>query len=797
MSRLFKRIKDWSTRITAFRTGDVIPVDGPDGTAKMSKDDLLKESADNTLSSIKSIDSCATEADLKAGNYLALDGAEGTKKLPAEAVAKSSDPRITCHVITDNPEYAYAVVDEQGHFLFGVRQDGSFEWATGLPSVVKEAVNEINLSLVGKVDKEENKSLIGEAVAEALDCIDNPRFAQCVVDENNKVIEAITEGKRKFFVPVNFAGGVEWSNENLSDLGRALKEFGFNGGCGDWSENSKLKIGEPRFAVVNFSNINSMPATKTTDAQAVFEFWDLNGNYFKKNAIVNAQGNSSMTYVKKNFSIDICNDKWIGDDTFKLKIGNWVEQDSFHLKAYYTDFFKGCSVVSYKIADAIQRSRGILGDRPWKKAMIDPSKISSDNYKNPATPGSFATQQFSDMSMQIDNGARCMPDGFPCAVYLNGVFYGLYAFSLKKHRDNYHMNKNEKLQVHLDGELTAASIWGGSINWSMFEVRNPKIKTDKAGNPYDGDHPTEIPDGPTHDAITNLASRMTQINAAATIEEKKALFETYFDLDTLIDYEITQMVCYDRDSVAKNCQWITYDGIKWFACNYDKDLTFGNYVNGQFSYPCPSTMSWIYSNGSPFHFLVINYKSEIKQRWQELVSNGIISKDFVKNLFIEWIDRIGEQYFSLEYKKWDESPCCRDNRLNKDYWDFTNVYYNYAPSSYSSSTTYSQGSVVKYSGLVYKSLQESNVGHEPSTSPSYWSLVEYDPTKSYSVGDTCWFGFEFKVEFICVADCTGQQPLTASYTNTPKELGYYDSYWRLDKFIDGLFVAIENLFNSI
>lgn len=47
MSMLFKRIKDWATSITAFRTGDVIPVDGPSGTAKMSKDDLLNETAEN------------------------------------------------------------------------------------------------------------------------------------------------------------------------------------------------------------------------------------------------------------------------------------------------------------------------------------------------------------------------------------------------------------------------------------------------------------------------------------------------------------------------------------------------------------------------------------------------------------------------------------------------------------------------------------------------------------------------------------------------------------------------------
>ena len=84
-------IKDLETSITDFRTGDVIPVDGPDGTAKMSKDDLLKESAENTLSSIKSIGSDATDADLKDGNYFAIDGAEGTKRLSAKMVEKASD----------------------------------------------------------------------------------------------------------------------------------------------------------------------------------------------------------------------------------------------------------------------------------------------------------------------------------------------------------------------------------------------------------------------------------------------------------------------------------------------------------------------------------------------------------------------------------------------------------------------------------------------------------------------------------------------------------------------------------
>ena len=67
------------TTITAFRAGDVIPVDGPSGTAKMSKDDLLKVTAENALNNIYSLSDTATEADLVAGNFLVLDGSAGTK----------------------------------------------------------------------------------------------------------------------------------------------------------------------------------------------------------------------------------------------------------------------------------------------------------------------------------------------------------------------------------------------------------------------------------------------------------------------------------------------------------------------------------------------------------------------------------------------------------------------------------------------------------------------------------------------------------------------------------------------
>ena len=69
MSMLFKRIKDWAISINAFRTGDVIPVDGPSGNAKMDKDDLLRVTAENV---VNDLDASATSALLPYGKTFAL-----------------------------------------------------------------------------------------------------------------------------------------------------------------------------------------------------------------------------------------------------------------------------------------------------------------------------------------------------------------------------------------------------------------------------------------------------------------------------------------------------------------------------------------------------------------------------------------------------------------------------------------------------------------------------------------------------------------------------------------------------
>ena len=210
----------------------------------------------------------------------------------------------------------------------------------------------------------------------------------------------------------------------------------------DLSAEKTIAIDEPSCAYINITTVTEMPTTKTADMHALFECYDGNGHYFQKKVILNAQGNSSMYFVKKNFAADFCEDEWLGDKTTNISIGNWVTQDAFHFKAYYTDFFRGVATIGYKLFD------DIIADH--------------DSYLDRA---GFT---------EYDVKARCYPDGFPCIVYLNGDYYGIFAWQLKKHRKNTNQTKDNANHIHLDGTLSYDYIWKGTVDWSQFEIRNPK-----------------------------------------------------------------------------------------------------------------------------------------------------------------------------------------------------------------------------------------------------------------------------------------------------------------------------------
>lgn len=694
--------------------------------------------------------------------------------------------------LQENPEYMAVEKDADGKVLSATYNDGS-HYSHNLKSETIDA----------KVDKEEGKSLINEDVADAQNTLEDPEGrTEITLDADGKVMSyRDSEGKKHehdMEVTNLDVSNLNLKGNSVNNIQDALKANGFDVKTPiDWSESSFIQIPEPRFAIINITNIDSMPTTKTQDKKAFLEFWDMQGNYFKKHAILNAQGNSSMAYAKKNVAIDLCDDEWVGDDTPKVRIGNWVPQDSFHMKAYYTDFFRGVGAVSYKLYDQIVRTRGNIYDRPWKKAMIDMSKIES-------TTKSLGNPYIGDYSLLTDTGARCFPDGFPVAVYLNGKFYGIFSFQLKKHRDNYHMDKSTAEHVHLDGHVSIKSLWGDSIHWSSFEIRNPKNLYAIGGNKYDADIKQEeiageteinawieagaLPDGTAINSkikknlkltanvkkyIINFSRFITDIRAAESIynssnkteEDLKVLrdvFERYWDVDNVIDYIIISDIVANHDGVyGSNWQLFTYNGKKWWIGLYDVDCSFGNVFNG---ISCYNVLTNHCAKGKdmPFGYIISYYTDKLNARYKELADLGIINSNNIFDKLHDWTMRIGTNFYKEEYKKWADSPCIADSVVRNDYWE-----------------------IVKDA--------EGN----PQTTDS----ETFDATRAYNTGEEVSFGLSLSMGFFkfkCI------KATTALSANTPHEISAFspiktfkhcDNIYRALKWIEQNTSNMDKLYN--
>ena len=683
--------------------------------------------------------------------------------------------------LQENPEYMAVETDAEGKILSATNADGSHYIHNAKSETIPEEFSHIE-------DPEGRTEITTDAENKVMS----------YRDSNGKKHEHDMEVTKLDVSNLNLQGN---SVNNIQD---ALKANGFDVKTPvDWSESSFIQIPEPRFAIINVSNIDSMPTTKTDNKKAFLEFWDMHGNYFKKHAILNAQGNSSMGFVKKNVAIDFCDDEWIGDDTPKVRIGNWVPQDSFHMKAYYTDFFRGVGAVSYKLYEQIVRTRGNMYDRPWKKALLDMSKIG-------ITTKSLENSYVGDYSLLTDTGARCFPDGFPVAVYLNGEFYGIFSFQLKKHRDNYHMDKSTAEHVHLDGTIDYNILWNGTIVWGTgdngFEVRNPKNLYAIGGNKYDADIKQEeiagedevntwitagkLPDGTiispkikknlqmtakVKKYIQNFANTINIIKAAAStyktsgkseedLKTFKQVFEKYFDKDNLIDYVLFSWIVRNGDGFGKNWQWFTYDGIKWYVGVYDLDCAFGgDWLGNRIVGVVEKEYLNFFGNTDnlPTGYLYDYYKEDMVLRYNSLKSLGIFSTDNIVGLLRDWMMRIGTDFYKEEYKKWKDSPCISNSIVNTEYWT----------------------PLVDSDGNIQKDSKET-----------FDATIQYSPESIVSFGIDYSMGF---YKFKCV------KQTKALAVNTPHEVSQYspileyrhcDSLYRAQKWIEESIKSNNNIF---
>ncbi|MCH5174689.1 MAG: CotH kinase family protein [Prevotellaceae bacterium] len=460
----------------------------------------------------------------------------------------------------------------------------------------------------------------------------------------------------------------------------------------DYSQSDNVYMPEPQFAYVNLTGFSSMPTNKRNTVKGWMEMYDGGGRYFKKRVTLSGQGGSSLKYAKKNFVCHFCDENWKEENTPNFYIGNWVKQDAFHFKAFYTDYFRGIGEIGYKVFDMIVADR----EPYWER-------------------GGYSSE----------SDARCFPDGFPCAVYLNGKFYGVFAWQLKKHRKNMNQEKELAEHIHLDGNLSDDNIFKGRIAWTQFEVRTPQTLYANDGQRYDGNTPKELIDENssfynnssdsqeiknTKELTNKVKKYISQMsNYGGEIEQKekagmneamlKMEIERRWDIGSLVDYYVFFYLSANGDGSLKNWQWFTYNGTKWFVTPYDLDQTFGINLYGVIR---PAAHKFSDLTTGPFHWIHKYYQMEIRERYKELREIKGIDAEGIIDIINDWYDRVGDEYYTMEMTKWADSPCYSDAICNAG-WEVCEEWERYGEfEEYSPTTRYCAGDICKLEGRLWK-----------------------------------------------------------------------------------------------
>ena len=243
---------------------------------------------------------------------------------------------------------------------------------------------------------------------------------------------------------------------------------------------------------------------------------------------IKCQGTSSMKYPKKNFTIKLYSDE-SRSEKLKIDFKGWGRQYKFNLKANWIDISHARNVVSARLWGDVVKSRSAYDTLP-ELLRTSPNQ-----------------------------GAI---DGFPIKVYANGIYQGRYTWNIPK--DGWMTNMDDELNTHciLCGE-----------NYDSGCFRAPALINES-------DWSDELHDS-CPDNIKTRWNEVIDFVINSTDDEFRANLGNYFDVPSLIDYDLFGLAVCGSDSYGKNQIYMTYDGNKWIASMYDLDTTWGMYWNGE------------------------------------------------------------------------------------------------------------------------------------------------------------------------------------------------------------------------
>lgn len=510
-------------------------------------------------------------------------------------------------IILDDPEYVLCISDSDSNLLFAITRQGE---VIGDFKVVMENISDLPTALT-KVFFEDN--LEGE-LYEITDTQGN--ILARVESDGTWVLPAI---RTTTLDSTEITGG----NLNLEGFTEA-----------DITKEKLIRIPEQNYLRLDLSFV-SLPTDASTARVPTTGTCTISDSsksiiYARANAKMEVQGNGSAPDKKKNYTIDFYN---IDGDALKLKFGDSIASDSYHLKGFYRD-------------PTHMRDQG--GYRCWKELVqkldYPYSKINNIVYSaSPSRP----------MDAEFTADAKYYPHGFPVEVYLNGNFYGLHTLRLKKSRQNYALDNSNLNHIFLDSG-TYTALLKEPFDATDWEIKSPKMKG------Y-----TDLGLIPPAFADTVGASCTRLFEFTRTLSTSYPNHADYIVLPHWILFYLMCELTGDWDHNGNNYNIITWNNQQWSIFPYDLDWTLNWFTNGFGN--TQSTYILSFDIWTTFRNV---FAPEIKVLWTKYRKNGDITVEKIAKHYRNAVSNVPREVYKADKDKWGSYASFE----NVNYPDLEQVY---------------------------------------------------------------------------------------------------------------------------
>lgn len=246
-------------------------------------------------------------------------------------------------------------------------------------------------------------------------------------------------------------------------------------------------------------------------------------------------------------------------------------------------------------------------------------------------------------------------DGFPCIMYLNGDFWGLYTWNIPKDAWMFNMKDDNPNHMVLCAEF--------NNNGNMSVTNTCQFRALWGG---EGDANWSIEAGTYSEALKTSFNNAINFVMTASDEDFKANISNYFDLYSLLDYYCFSYLVYHYDGLGKNMLMATYDGVHWGACLYDMDSIYGVSFNGkeflEYNKLCPE--DYQENNSLLWQRIETCFAQELYDRYVELRKGALSLGNIIEHVE-EIYDLIPDRAFKEDWNKWSGIPSQQTNTLTR------------------------------------------------------------------------------------------------------------------------------------